>query len=102
MEWIDEEFIGLTAMCPSWIGRLRRILICSLSCISLSCPYHIIDKQEMKNSKPAWRVPHREGMGATSSTLSTCLSFTGLEEVRGLVLQRAPQVHLAPENPWPG
>lgn len=26
----------------------------------------------------------------------------GLEEVRGLVLQRAPQVHLAPENPWPG
>ena len=46
----------------------------------------------------AW---HREGC-SVSCALSRCLPRPGLEEVRGLVLQRDPQVHPAPEDPWPG
>lgn len=68
------------------------------------CRWHLLSILQLCTRRGGWAsmgAPYRKGCSASCS-LSRCLSHPGLEKIGGLVLQRAPQVHPAPEDPRPG
>lgn len=67
------------------------------------CRWHLVSTLQLCTRRGGWPsigAQYREGCSASCS-LSRCLSRPGLEKIGGLVLQRAPQVHPAPEDPRP-